>query len=249
MTEVVLSLRGVTRSFGSLVASDDVSLDLRRGEIHALIGPNGAGKSTLIKQIAGEIAPDRGDIEFLGININKLDAAERARAGLARSFQVSSVLPDFTVRQNVMVAVQGASGQNFRFWRKAAKDSALIAPSEDLLRQTGLSERCDVKVAQLSHGERRKLEIAMALALRPKAFLLDEPMAGMGGEGAAQLTDLLDELRADAPILLVEHDMDAVFRLADRITVLSYGRVLASGSVDEVRANPDVQVAYLGDAG
>jgi len=246
MTEV-LRIEGVTKRFGALVASDDVSLDLRAGEIHALIGPNGAGKSTLIKQIAGELRPDSGVVRFLGQDVSRLDVAARARAGLGRSFQVSSVAADFSALQNVMLAVQGASGGVYRFFRPALKDAALREPAFALLARAGLAGRERVLASELSHGERRRLEIAMALALRPKAFLLDEPMAGMGTEGATQLTDLLDELRHEAPILLVEHDMDAVFRLADRITVLSYGRVLASGTVDEVRSNAEVRDAYLGE--
>lgn len=241
-----MQIDGVTKRFGSLLASDAVSLDLCAGEIHALIGPNGAGKSTLIKQIAGELRPDAGRVRFLGQDIGRLDPAARARMGLGRSFQVSSVAPDFTALQNVMLAVQGASHRIFRFFQAALHDTALTGPAVSLLGRAGLAGRERILASNLSHGERRRLEIAMALALRPKAFLLDEPMAGMGAEGAAQLTELLDELRHEAPILLVEHDMDAVFRLADRITVLSYGRVLASGTVDEVRANAEVQEAYLG---
>ena len=247
MTEV-LELINISKSFGSVVASDEVSLTLKQGEIHALIGPNGAGKSTLIKQIAGELRPDSGRMRFEGCDIGTLSQADRARAGLARSFQVSSVLPDFSVLRNVMVALMGAGGRVFRFWRPVVWDKALVERAQELLQATGLGARSAVKVAELSHGERRRLEIAMALALTPKAFLLDEPMAGMGAEGTADLTRLLDGLRAKAPILLVEHDMDAVFALADRITVLSYGRVLASGTVDAVRADAEVRAAYLGDA-
>ena len=187
-------------------------------------------------------------MRFEGRDIGTLSQADRARAGLARSFQVSSVLPDFSVLRNVMVALMGAGGRVFRFWRPVAWDKALVERAQELLQATGLGARSAVKVAELSHGERRRLEIAMALALTPKAFLLDEPMAGMGAEGTADLTRLLDGLRAKAPILLVEHDMDAVFALADRITVLSYGRVLASGTVDAVRADAEVRAAYLGDA-
>ena len=244
----MLELINISKSFGSVVASDEVSLTLKQGEIHALIGPNGAGKSTLIKQIAGELRPDSGRMRFEGRDIGTLSQADRARAGLARSFQVSSVLPDFSVLRNVMVALMGAGGRVFRFWRPVAWDKALVERAQELLQATGLGARSAVKVAELSHGERRRLEIAMALALTPKAFLLDEPMAGMGAEGTADLTRLLDGLRAKAPILLVEHDMDAVFALADRITVLSYGRVLASGTVDAVRADAEVRAAYLGDA-
>jgi len=247
MTEAVLQIDGVTKRFGAVVASDDVSLDLRGGEIHALIGPNGAGKSTLIKQITGELRPDAGTVRFLGRDVGRLGPAARARMGLARSFQVSSVAADFTVLQNVMLAVQGASGRSFGFFRPALRDPALTGPARALIERTGLQGRARVPASDLSHGERRKLEIAMALALKPKAFLLDEPMAGMGAEGASELGDLLDTLRHEAPILLVEHDMDAVFRLADRITVLSFGRVLATGSVDEVRGNADVRQAYLGE--
>ncbi len=247
MAEVVLRVEGVTKRFGALVASDAVSLDLREGEIHALIGPNGAGKSTLIKQISGEMRPDAGRVEFLGQDVGGHDPAARARMGLARSFQVSCVAPDFTVLQNVVLAVQGATGRTYRFLRPVLKDPMLVEPALALLERVDMANRARVRASELSHGERRALEIAMALALRPKAFLLDEPMAGMGAEGAAKMTELLDGLRHEAPILLVEHDMDAVFRLADRITVLSYGRVLASGTVAEVRADRQVQEAYLGE--
>lgn len=247
MAEPVLALQNLRKSFGALAATDDVSLTLLPGEIHALIGPNGAGKSTLIKQITGEIRPDSGSVAFMGRAIDGLDVAARARLGLARSFQVSAVIPDFTVRQNVMLALMGASGRVFRFFRPALSDRALTGPAQDHIAAAGLADRAGVKAAELSHGERRKLEIAMALALSPKAFLLDEPMAGMGLEGATQLTDLLSNLRRKAPILLVEHDMDAVFSLADRISVLVYGRIIATGSVAEIRAHPEVQRSYLGD--
>ncbi|MHC0052990.1 ABC transporter ATP-binding protein [Actibacterium sp. D379-3] len=247
MDEPILTLSGLCKTFGALTATDDVSLDLRPGEIHALIGPNGAGKSTLIKQIAGELRPDAGTIRFEGQAIDDLDAAARARLGLARSFQVSSVLPDFTVLQNVVLAVQGASGRSFRFFRPVLRDPALVDPAQFHIAQAGLAGRADVPAAELAHGERRKLEIAMALALRPRVFLLDEPMAGMGPEGARHLTHILHDLRETAPILLVEHDMDAVFALADRISVLVYGRIIATGTVPEIRANAEVQRAYLGD--
>jgi branched-chain amino acid transport system ATP-binding protein len=247
MAEPILEIRGLSKSFGALKATDDVSLDLRPGEIHALIGPNGAGKSTLIKQIVGEVRQDAGTIRFEGRAIDALGPAERARLGLARSFQVSSVLPEFTVLQNVMLAVQGASGESFRFLRPALRDPALTEPALFHIAHAGLKGREGVPAADLAHGERRKLEIAMALALRPRAFLLDEPMAGMGQEGSAQLTRILSDLREEAPILLVEHDMDAVFALADRISVLVYGCVIATGTVAEIRSNPEVQRSYLGE--
>lgn len=247
MAEPILDIRGLSKSFGALKATDDVSLDLRPGEIHALIGPNGAGKSTLIKQIVGEVRQDAGTIRFEGQAIDGLGPADRARLGLARSFQVSSVLPEFTVLQNVMLAVQGASGESFRFFRPALRDATLTEPALFHIAHAGLKGREGVQASDLAHGERRKLEIAMALALRPRAFLLDEPMAGMGQEGSAQLTKLLSDLREEAPILLVEHDMDAVFALADRISVLVYGRIVATGTVAEIRANPEVQRSYLGE--
>ncbi|MGR3571470.1 ABC transporter ATP-binding protein [Brevirhabdus sp.] len=246
MAEPVLRIEGLSKSFGALKATDDVTLDLRPGEIHALIGPNGAGKSTLIKQIVGEIAPDAGRVVFRGRDLAGLDVAARARLGMARSFQVSSLVPDLSVLENAMLAVQGASGASFRFFRRALADPALTERAHAHLEAAGLSGREGTRADALSHGERRKLEIAMALALRPQAFLLDEPMAGMGSEGAAQLGDMLGRLRHQAPILLIEHDMDAVFRLSDRITVLVYGRVIATGRVSEIRANPQVRAVYLG---
>jgi branched-chain amino acid transport system ATP-binding protein len=247
MSGPILEVEGVQKSFGALKATDDVTLDLRPGEIHALIGPNGAGKSTLIKLITGEIAADAGRIRFEGQAIDTVDAAGRARLGLARSFQVSQLVPDFTALENVMLAVQGASVESFRFLRPALADPALTEPAAFHLAHAGLAGRERVAAAALSHGERRRLEIAMALAMRPRAFLLDEPMAGMGADGARDLTALLSDLRTEAPILLVEHDMDAVFALADRVSVLVYGRVIATGSVAEIRADPEVRRSYLGE--
>lgn len=246
MPDPVLQIRGLTKSFGALMATSDVSLDLHEGEIHALIGPNGAGKSTLVKQIVGEIRQDSGIIEFNGMPIDALGTAARARLGLARSFQISCVIPEFTVQQNVVLASLGAKGGVYRFFRDALSDPGHIETAWNSIRRAGLGERAGAGAEDLSHGERRRLEIAMALALRPKAFLLDEPMAGMGPEGSAELTVLLKEMRREAPILLIEHDMDAVFALADRITVLVYGQVIASGSVPEIRGNAEVRKAYLG---
>jgi len=247
MAEPVLSLKGVSKSFGALKATENVSLDLYPGEIHALIGPNGAGKSTLIHQIAGTLRPDTGEISFLGERIDGLKVAERARRGRGRSCQGSSRAPEFSALRNVMLAVQSVQGSSFRFFKPVLSDRSLVDPAMEALARVGLQDRARVPAAELSHGERRQLEIAIALALGSKAFLLDEPMAGMGPEGSKALTGFLSELREEAPILLVEHDMDAVFALADRISVLVYGRVIASGSVDEVRADPEVRRAYLGD--
>lgn len=247
MAETILELRNLCKSFGALKATDDVSLDLRVGEIHALIGPNGAGKSTLIHQIAGTLTPDTGTIEFLGRPISQLGVAERARLGLGRSFQVSSLASEFSALRNVMLAVQSRQGSSFRFFKPVMRDRSLVEPAMAALTRVGLKDRADIPAAELSHGERRQLEIAIALALGSRAFLLDEPMAGMGPEGSRQFTGFLDALRQEAPILLVEHDMDAVFALADRISVLVYGRIIASGTVEEIRHNPEVRRAYLGD--
>ena len=247
MAETVLAIRDLCKSFGALKATEHVSLDLRPGEIHALIGPNGAGKSTLIHQIAGTLRPDSGTIDFLGQPVGHLGVAERARMGLGRSFQVSSLAPEFSALRNVMLAVQSRQGSSFRFFRPVTRDASLIEPAMAALERVGLQDRASIPAAELSHGEKRQLEIAIALALGSKAFLLDEPMAGMGPEGSRRLTGFLDGLRQQAPILLVEHDMDAVFALADRISVLVYGRIIASGKVDDIRHDKEVRRAYLGD--
>ncbi|MFU0505440.1 ABC transporter ATP-binding protein [Pseudaminobacter sp. NGMCC 1.201702] len=248
MAEAVLVVKDLRKNFGALKATDGVSFDLRPGEIHALIGPNGAGKTTLIHQIAGSIRPDHGTIRFLGQDISALGVAARARLGLGRSFQVSSLAPEFSALRNVMLAVQSRQGSSFRFLRPVMRDATLTEPAMAMLERTGLAARAHLPAAELSHGERRQLEIAIALALGSKAFLFDEPMAGMGPEGSKRLTVFLDGLRQEAPILLVEHDMDAVFALADRISVLVYGRIIATGTVDEIRNDAEVRRAYLGEA-
>lgn len=247
MVEPVLEISNLVKNFGALRATDGVTIDLRPGEIHALIGPNGAGKSTLIHQICGTLRQDSGSIRFAGHDISSLGVAERARLGLGRTFQVSSLAPEFSALRNVMLAVQARQGSSFRFFKPVMADKTLIDEAMAMLDRVGLSARARIPSAELSHGERRQLEIAMALALGSKAFLLDEPMAGMGPEGSKSLTRFLDTLRQEAPILLVEHDMDAVFALADRISVLVYGRVIATGTVEEIRRDPTVRTAYLGD--
>ena len=246
MSKAVLSIEGVCKAFGAVIASDEITLDLYPGEIHALIGPNGAGKSTLIAQIAGNLKPDRGRIVLDGMDISSSGVADRAKAGLARSFQVSSVAPNFTALQNTMLAVQGNSGKSFSFLRRAMDDDELVGPARDYLEQVGLAGREAIVASELSHGERRQLEVAMALALEPKVFLLDEPMAGLGAEGSKDMTTLLAKIKHSAPILLIEHDMDAVFSLADKISVLVYGQIIATGSIDEIRNDPKVREAYLG---
>ncbi|WP_037080108.1 ABC transporter ATP-binding protein [Neorhizobium vignae] len=247
MVEPVLQISNLAKNFGALRATDGVTLDLRPGEIHALIGPNGAGKSTLIHQICGTLRQDSGTIRFAGQDIGSLGVAQRAQLGLGRTFQVSSIAPDFSGLRNVMLAVQAKQGSSFRFFKPVMRDRSLIDTAMAMLERVGLTARARIPAAELSHGERRQLEIAMALALGSKAFLLDEPMAGMGPEGSKSLTRFLDTLRHEAPILLVEHDMDAVFALADRISVLVYGRIIATGTVEEIRRDPTVRTAYLGD--
>ncbi|GLQ75155.1 ABC transporter ATP-binding protein [Vibrio penaeicida] len=247
MSNSVLSLTGLSKSFGALKATQNVSLDLAPNEIHALIGPNGAGKSTLIKQIAGELQPDEGTIHFLGQDITALGVVERARMGLGRSFQISSIVPEFTVMENILLALKGREHVCFQFFTHWKSDRQLNEQAVEFAEKTKLHHRLSVPAAELAHGERRRLELSMALALKPQVFLLDEPMAGLGSEGASEMTELLSELKFDAPILLVEHDMDAVFALADSISVLVYGEVIARGSVDEIRSHPDVRRAYLGE--
>lgn len=247
MSKPILSVENLSKNFGALKACQNVSLTLLPGEIHALIGPNGAGKSTLIGQIAGSLKPTSGMIKFLGHDITRLDTVARARLGLGRSFQVSAVVPEYTVRENILLALQGREGMAFQFLSSARASGALMEEIATHAARTKLVTRLEALATSLSHGERRRLELAMALALKPKAFLLDEPMAGLGNEGATELTTLLADLKIEAPILLVEHDMEAVFALADRISVLVYGKIIATGTVSEIRGNADVQRAYLGE--
>ena len=247
MAEPVLSLKSISKSFGALKASDDVSLTLHTGEIHALIGPNGAGKSTLMGLVSGKLTPDSGSVWLEGTDVTGLSVARRARRGLGRSFQVPSLIPDYSALRNVMLALQACQGHSYRFLRPVNRDSALRDGARSILGRVGLGPRASVEAATLSHGERRLLEIAVALALAPRCFLLDEPMAGLGSEGTARLVGFLRELKREAPILLIEHDMDAVFQLADRISVLVYGRIIATGTAAEIRANPQVRAVYLGE--
>ncbi|MHA7773512.1 ABC transporter ATP-binding protein [Roseibium sp. M-1] len=247
MTDAVLETSGITKSFGALRASQDISVDLKPGEIHAIIGPNGAGKSTLIGQICGTLRPDSGTVRLLGEDVTHQPTRARARAGLGRTFQISALTMEDTVLQNVLLGALGASGKPWRFFSSVLKDADLRATAEEALERVGLKDQARMRTAELSHGQRRQLEVAVALTLKPKALVMDEPMAGMGAEGSKLLTGFLDQLRHEAPILLVEHDMDAVFSLADRISVLVYGEVIATGTVDEIRANAAVKEAYLGD--
>jgi branched-chain amino acid transport system ATP-binding protein len=247
VAEALLHIEDLTKRFGGVVASDRISLAVAPGELHAIIGPNGAGKTTLIGELTGEITPNAGRIRFGGRDITALPTYRRSALGLARSFQITSLFPDFTALDNVALAVQAHAGHSFRFWRDARSESALRQPARAALDRVGLTGRADVTVSKLSHGEHRQLEIAMALATGPRMLLLDEPMAGMGPEESARMVAMLRELKRELTILLIEHDMEAVFALADRITVLVYGRVIATGAPEAVRANAEVRQAYLGE--
>ncbi|GAA6178876.1 ABC transporter ATP-binding protein [Shimia sp. NS0008-38b] len=247
MTDVVLSTNRLFKSFGALRATNDVSLDLRKGEIHALIGPNGAGKSTLVQQITGHMMSDSGSVHLMGDDLSGKGPAARARLGLGRTFQISSLSMEHTVLQNAVLGALGRRGDVMRFLKPVMKDRALLSAAQDALARVGLAEYAAMLTADLSHGQRRQLEVAVALTLQPKVFLMDEPMAGLGLEGAQQMIALLTELRQSAPILLIEHDMDAVFALADRISVLVYGQVIATGTPEDIKVNPEIRAAYLGD--
>lgn len=247
MTNPVLELRNLTKSFGALTATNDLSLTVMPGEIHALIGPNGAGKTTLIQQIYGALKPDSGQVLLNGRDLTGLSVPARIRAGIGRSFQISNVLMDFTVLQNGIIAEQARRSQSFRFLQPAFSDRQLIDGAIAILDRVGLSGRADVMVSDLAHGERRMLELALAMAAAPSLLLLDEPMAGAGPDDGQRMTEIIDGLRGDVAILLIEHDMDAVFRLADRLTVLVEGSVIAVGTVDEISNNQAVKAAYLGD--
>ena len=232
MADALLEIEDLSKRFGGVVASDAIALAVPQGELHAIIGPNGAGKTTLISQLAGEIAPDAGRIRFAGRDITGLPIFRRSQLGLARSFQITSLFLDFAAIENVALAVQAHAGHSFHFWRAARSQSELRTPARAALARVGLAGRADVVVSNLSHGEHRQLEIAMALATTPSMLLLDEPMAGMGPEESARMVKTLRELKRELTILLIEHDMEAVFALADRITVLVYGRIIASGVPD-----------------
>ena len=247
MAESLLRIDGLNRRFGGVIASDAITLDIPRGEFHAIIGPNGAGKTTLIGLLAGEIAPQGGTIRFDGADITRLPVHRRSRLGIARSFQITSLFREFTALDNVALAVQAHAGHSFCFWQEARRDDFLRGPAAAALARVGLSGRADTRVDKLSHGEHRQLEIAVALATQPRLLLLDEPMAGMGPDESARMVGILRELKGDITTLLIEHDMETVFALADRITVLVYGRVIASGDPATVRSDAAVREAYLGE--
>jgi branched-chain amino acid transport system ATP-binding protein len=243
----VLEILNLVKSFGGLVATDHVSLDVRPGEIHALIGPNGAGKSTLINQICGELQPNSGTIHLAGRDVTRLPASARVALGLGRTFQITSLLEDWSVRQNLGLAIQAREGGNMRIFDRVTRRADIWDEADALLRETPLSARFDHRVADLAHGEKKQLELLMAMAMQPRILLLDEPMAGLGHAESQMMIEALQSSRGQIPMLLVEHDMEAVFALADRISVLVYGRVIASGTAEDIRANAEVREAYLGE--
>ncbi|MCR0985775.1 ABC transporter ATP-binding protein [Roseomonas populi] len=249
MAEVpVLSVQHLVKRFGGLTATDDLNLEVLPGELHALIGPNGAGKTTAIGQIMGEITPDRGRILFMGEEVTRLSAPARVARGLARTFQITQLLEDDTAEANVALAVQARAGHSFRFWRDASRDARLLEPARAALEEAGLPRaRWALPVADISHGERKQLELAVALASRPRMLLLDEPMAGLGASESLRMTEVLRRLKGRIPMLLVEHDMDAVFSLADRCSVLVYGHCIACDTPDGIRHDPQVRAAYLSE--
>ena len=245
--ERLLDVVGLSKRFGGLAASDNVSLSVHTGEIHAVIGPNGAGKTTLIAQLQGEVMPDSGAIWFDGREITRLAPHQRAAIGIARSFQITSVFMDMTVLDNAALAIQAIAGHSFHFWRSASTDPRLRGPAREAIERVGLGSKADFLVAHLSHGQRRQLELAMAIASRPKLLLLDEPLAGMGGDESRLMVELVRDLKRTHTILLVEHDIQAVFSIADRITVLVSGRTVVTGTPEQVRTNAEVREAYLGE--
>ncbi len=243
----LLDVRRLQKRFGGVVATDDVTLEVEPGEVHALIGPNGAGKTTLIAQLSGALRPDTGQILFNGADVTRTSSSQRVRQGLARSYQITSIFRRFTVLDNVALSVQARSGSSLSFWRPLSAEAALFDEARAMLEQVGLAARADELAGNLAHGEQRQLEVGLALATKPKLLLLDEPMAGMGPEESERMIELIGKIRGAVTVLLVEHDMDAVFRLADRLSVLVQGRVIATGSPDEIKSNPEVKKAYLGD--
>jgi branched-chain amino acid transport system ATP-binding protein len=249
MAEPILSTRDLRKSFGALKVTDGVSLDIAPGELHAIIGPNGAGKTTLIQQLSGNLASDGGRVLYRGEDITALSMEQRARRGIARSFQITSILAGFSVLENIALAVQARAGSSFRFFGRADREAALNDEALDALRAVGLEARAAAIAGHLSHGEKRQLELALALATRPALLLLDEPLAGTSHEESAALIGLMRRLKARHTIVLIEHDMEAVFALADRVSVLVYGAVLMTGAPGAVRANARVREAYLGEEG
>jgi len=247
MADILLRVENLIKRFGGLVATDSFSMDVEQGEIHAIIGPNGAGKTTLVHQLSGLLKSDAGSIHFDGKEISHLSAPKRCEAGMVRSYQITSIFKDFSVIDNVAMSIQAREGHSFRFWANADNDRSLSEKAMKVLNETNLQDKAGVLADNLAHGEQRQLEVAMALATSPKMLLLDEPMAGMGPEESSRVTEFLNSMKGNYTMLLIEHDMDAVFALADRITVLVYGKAIACGKPEEIRNNQEVRNAYLGE--
>lgn len=245
--EVLLQGINLTHRFGGLMALNEVSIALRQGEVHAVIGTNGAGKSTLINLLSGEFEPSSGRVQLMGKDVSNWTQAQRARSGLGRSYQRNTIFANFSVLENCRLCAQAQHQQALALWRNATRDKTTLSIAQSVAARVGLGEVLDRQAGLLSHGQKRQLEIAMCLAISPKVILLDEPLAGMGAEETERMLVLLNELKSDHALLLVEHDMDAVFRIADQITVMVNGTVIASGSPDEVKNNAEVKSAYLGD--
>lgn len=243
----LLDVRGLRKAYGALKVTDDLNLSVEKGELHAIIGPNGAGKSTLIAQLSGQAGSDAGSVRFDGAEMMGQPMHARVRAGMSRSFQITSILPGFTVLENVAAAVQARRGSSFRFFAPVASERALNDTAMEALARVGIAGRAAMRAGSLSHGEKRQLELAIALATAPKLLLLDEPLAGTSGQEAERLVEVMRSLKGEITLVLIEHDMDAVFSLADRISVLVYGRIIATGRPDEVRTDPKVRAAYLGE--
>jgi branched-chain amino acid transport system ATP-binding protein len=247
MSTGMLRTESLVKRYGGLLVTNHVSLDIPEGELHAIIGPNGAGKTTLIGQLSGELTSNEGKVIFSGQDVTSRPVHLRSRAGLVRSYQITSIFEEFTVRENAALAALGARKGGFSFWRTMLSDHSITRQADEALRAAGLAHRTETPAMDLAYGERRQLELAMALASGPKFLLLDEPMAGMSVQESAAVVDLLRNLKKRYTILLIEHDMEAVFALADRVTVMVYGKVIFTGTPDEIREHPDVRAAYLGD--
>ena len=246
MNNKILNITNLSKSFGAFKVTDEISIDLKFNEIHALIGPNGAGKSTLIKQIVGTVKHDMGSIILDQEDITDLNDVERAKIGISRTFQVSSIIPKFTALENIVLSLLEKSQKTFQLFKSLNSNSKLFSEAKEILLQIELEDRSKVIASELSHGERRKLEVGLALAMKPKVFLFDEPMAGLDETGTKMMINLFQRIKLNSPILLIEHDMDAVFALADRVSVIVYGKIVASGTVKEIKANPIVHDVYLG---
>jgi len=246
MKNKILNIKNLSKSYGAFKVTDEIAIDLNFNEIHALIGPNGAGKSTLIKQIVGSVKHDIGSIILDQEDITDLTDIERAKIGISRTFQVSSIIPKFSALDNIILSLLEKSNKTFQLFKSLNKDKKLYMKAENILREIELIDKSKILASELSHGDRRKLEVGLALAMEPKVFLFDEPMAGLDESGTKMMINLFKKIKSSSPILLIEHDMDAVFALADRVSVINYGKIVASGTVEEIRSNDLVRDVYLG---